>query len=60
MTVILGNGRLPDGRMVDVTVVAGRIQSVGESGSATGAGANIVIEQRDGQGEPKLITLGKN
>ncbi len=39
MTVILGNGRLPDGRMVDVTVVDGRIQSVGESGSATGAGA---------------------
>ncbi len=26
--------------------------------AATGAGANIMIEQRDGQGEPKLITLG--
>jgi NADH-quinone oxidoreductase subunit B len=26
--------------------------------SITGAGANIVIEQRDGQGEPKLISLG--
>ncbi|MGH1492935.1 MAG: NADH-quinone oxidoreductase subunit B, partial [Acidimicrobiales bacterium] len=27
--------------------------------SATGAGAGIIIEQRDGQGEPKLLTLGK-
>ncbi|MGI9598238.1 MAG: NADH-quinone oxidoreductase subunit B, partial [Acidimicrobiales bacterium] len=26
--------------------------------TATGAGANIVIEQRDGQGEPKLQSLG--
>ncbi len=28
--------------------------------AATGAGANIVIEQRDGQGEPKLLSLGRD
>ncbi len=28
--------------------------------SETGAGANIVIEQRDGQGEPKLVSLGRD
>jgi NADH-quinone oxidoreductase subunit B len=27
--------------------------------SETGAGANLVIEQRDGQGEPSLVTLGR-
>ncbi len=27
--------------------------------AATGAGANITIEQRDGQGEPKLVPLGR-
>ncbi len=26
--------------------------------SETGAGANIMIEQRDGQGEPQILTLG--
>jgi len=26
--------------------------------SETGAGANILIEQRDGQGEPQILTLG--
>ncbi|MEM9655464.1 MAG: NADH-quinone oxidoreductase subunit B, partial [Actinomycetota bacterium] len=26
--------------------------------SETGAGANIMIEQRDGQGEPQLLSLG--
>ena len=26
---------------------------------ATGAGAGIVIEQRDGQGEPQLVTIGR-
>jgi len=28
--------------------------------AANGGGAGIVVEQRDGQGEPKLITLGRN
>ena len=28
--------------------------------SETGAGANIMIEQRDGQGEPQILTLGSN
>jgi NADH-quinone oxidoreductase subunit B len=27
--------------------------------AVTGAGANITIEQRDGQGEPKLVQLGR-
>jgi NADH-quinone oxidoreductase subunit B len=26
---------------------------------ATGAGAGIVVEQRDGQGEPQLVTIGR-
>ena len=52
----------PETLLHAITTLHGQIES-GEllrRRAATGAGANIVIEQRDGQGEPKLLTLGRD
>jgi NADH-quinone oxidoreductase subunit B len=52
----------PETLLHAITTLRNNIQS-GElvrRRQATGAGAGIVIEQRDGQGEPQLVTIGRH